>query len=303
MSERGFDWAAAALLTLVSVIVLLAWWSARGAEDAHGRPASSAVTAKPQQRVEVATRRTTRATLSYRKRGLAAVEVRLRIFRSGRLLVDDRLLPFCSYCNVAPRGMWGGSSLSIRDLDRDGDLEVLVELGLGGNYNVPYTYLYFPSRASSFAGSFTFDRISHVWGAFRVEQRDLDRDGRVEFVSHDPRFHGRFDCSACSRGPIQIWAFRKGRLRDTTLQFPKAIARDLEQYRRCLPDRARRGAGERGCLPAWAGEQALLGRSTAIWPVLEAARKNGNLGPPRSREARTYSTELRSFLRSTGYLR
>ncbi len=307
--QRGSERAVAAILILVSVLVAVIWWSARGAEAAPGRPASSVnrlparVSAKPQRRVEVATRRTTRATLSYRKLGLATVEARLQIFLSGRLLVDDRLLPFCSYCAVVPRGMWGGSSLSIQDLDRDGDLEVLVELGKGGNYNIPYTYLYFPRRTSWFSGSVTFDRISHVWGAFRVERRDLNRDGKVEFVSHDPRFFGRFDCNGCSRGPIQIWVFRHGRLLDVTRRFPNAIERDLKEYRQCLPGRTPRGANQRGCLPAWAGDQALLGRSRAIWPVVEAARKNGNLGPPRSREARAYITELRSFLHRTAYLR
>lgn len=307
--QRGSERAVAALLIPVSVLVLVIWSSASGAEAAPGRPASSVnrlparVSAKPQRRVEVATRRTTRATLSYRRLGLATVEARLQIFLSGRLLVDDRLLPFCSYSAVVPKGMWGGSSLSIQDLDRDGDLEVLVELGLGGNYNIPYTYFYFPTRTSWFAGSVTFDRISHVWGAFRVERRDLHRDGKLELVSHDPRFFGRFDCNGCSRGPIEIWVFRNGRLFDLTRSFPNAIESDLKDYRQCLPDRAPRGTNQRGCLPAWAGDQAHLGRSRAIWPVLEDARKNGNFGPPQSREARAFITGLRSFLRQTGYLR
>ena len=136
--ERRSELTVAAVLVLVSTLVLVVWWFPRGEEAAaRGVVAAPAVRpptatgAQPRRRLEGVTRGTTRATLSYRRLGLATVEARLRIFLSGRLLVDDRMLPFCSYCAVVPKGMWGGSSLSIQDLDRDGDLEVLVELGKG----------------------------------------------------------------------------------------------------------------------------------------------------------------------------
>lgn len=256
---------------------------------------------------EVAQRRRIRVLLSYRRAGLEKLQARLQIFRFGRRLVDDRLLPLCSHCAVVPGGLWGPPSLAIRDLDGDGDLEVLVELGLGGAHNVPYTYIYSYQHPSWFSSSGTFDRLVHIWGNFGASRQDLDRDGRLEFVSHDPRFFGRFACSACSAGPMQIWRFQREHLLDVTLRFPAAIRRDLALYRACLPDRAPRGKDERGCLPAWAGNEALLGRSRVIWPVLEAARKNGNLGglgdvivSPRGR---AYVAELRSFLRQTGYVR
>jgi hypothetical protein len=308
--RTGSDRAVAGLLILVSVPLLVTWSPAPGSNAASRRPTDSlgrtpsGMSAKPPQRVEVATRATARATLSYRRLGLATVEARVRIFLSGRLLVDDRLLPSCRYCAVVPKGMWGGSSLSIEDLNGDSSFEVLVDLGRGGNYNIPYSYVYFARRATWFAGGVTFDRVSHVWGAFRVERRDVNRDGRRrrEFVSHDPRFFGRFDCNGCSRGPIQIWAFSDGRLLDVTRRFRSTIERDVKEYLHCLPDRARPGTSQRGCLPAWAGDQALLGRSRLIWPVLEAARRNGNLGAPHAHEARTFSADLRSFLRQAGYL-
>src|SRR5919199_1433740 len=186
----------------------------------------------PPIRVETARRGPLRAVLAYRDLGGATNAARVRIWRAGRRLVDDRLLPVCPYCAVA------SPTVSIRDLDRDGRPEVVVDANLGGAHAIPYTTIYSPYSAPFFYRSSSFDRIVHIWGGYGVERRDLDGDGALEFVSRDPRFFGRFDCLACSGSPIQIWQFRRGRFVDATRRFPRAIVRDLRTFRSCVRELA-----------------------------------------------------------------
>lgn len=265
---------------------------------AAGRP--------PQTVTKVVHRGPIRVELAYRRTTHEVYSAHLRIFRSGRGVVDDHLLPLCGYCAVAGDGTRTASRLTIRDLDGDARPEILVGLNLGGAHDIPYTYIYSYRVQTAFSGAGTYDRTVHVWGNFGVSLKDLDGDGHQEFVSADPRFAGRFDCEACSRAPVQIWQFAQGRLIDSTRKFPSAIRADLRTYAACLPDRARRNVDERGCLPAWAADEAMLGHGRAIWPVLEAALENGNLGrgesAPFDWTGRTYIAQLRMFLHDVRYL-
>jgi hypothetical protein len=260
---------------------------------------------------ETATLGRVRAVLTYQRPsdGTDVLYARIRILRSGQLLLDERLLPPFSSGAVTPSDVWWfGSQRSkavvIRDLDQDGEPEVLVNLRAGGAYELPYVYIY-SYRPPRWFSRATYRAVEHTWGLV-IRLVDLDRDRRPEFLTLDYRFHGRFASSAGSRLPIQIWQFRRGRLLDRTRRFPRAVARDLAAYRACLPGNARRGEDERGCLAGWAGDMALLGRSRRIWPVLAAARANENLGPVLGEiypSGEHYIARLRKFLRETGYLR
>jgi hypothetical protein len=285
--------------------------------DANGSEGSAARQAAVPTVTEVAHLRRVRAVLSYPhpREGLDVHEARLRIFHSGRLLVDERLLPPAPNFAVTPSNVWWVGShddraLVIRDLNGDGEPEVLVNLLAGGAHEFSYMYIYSYQPGTWFSRPMYHD-IQHIWGDYGLRLQDLNRDRRPEFIGGDLRFQGRFADSAGSYLPIQIWQYRRGHLLDATRQFPAAVRRDLAAYRACLPARARRASDQRSCLAAWAADEALLGQSRAIWPVLETARKNENLAPhlgpdypfdlvPRGP---AFVAALRSFFRNSGYLR
>ncbi len=144
----------------------------------------------------------------------------------------------------------------------------------------------------------------HLWGDPTYRIKDLRGDGKLEFVTKDDRFAGRFDCFACSPLPLQIWTFSGGRFRDITRMFPSLIKADLRTYDKCLPIRAANGKDETGCLPAWAADEAMLGHGAAIRPMLERALGNNNLGAPGSPvpSAAAYITSLMHFLQANDYM-
>jgi hypothetical protein len=304
-------------MLVVAVALALVAGSLVYERDASGSDRSPVRQATVPTVTEVTRLGRVRAVLSYpRPRDAVDVyEARLRIFRSGRLLVDERLLPPYPKYAVTPSDVsWGGSggerSLVIRDLDGDGEPEVLVNLMGGGAHEIPYMYIYSYRRETWFSRPM-YDGIQHIWGDPGVRVQDLNRDGRPEFVARDLRLYRFATGGGPQPLPIQISQFRRGHLLDGTRQFPAAVRRDLASYSACLPARARRRQDERTCLAPWAADEALLGQSRVIWPVLEAARRNGNLaaqiGPDHPPDliprGRAFVAALRSFLHATGYLR
>ncbi len=305
----GYVALAAGLATLVagcggSGVSMQSGAAAAGAASGSDR---SAVHAVPTV-TEVSQLGRIRAVLKYPqpRDGRDVYQARLLIFRSGRLLLDERLLPPWPNYGATPSDVWWfrryrRRSLVVRDLDRDGEPEVLVNLHGGGAHEIPYTYIYSYERGTPFSRPM-YDGIQHVWDDPGVRLTDLNRDRTPEFIGGDSRFEYRF---VGHYVPIQIWEYRRKRLLDVTRRFQAAIRRDLARYRACLPNHARRGRDERSCLAAWAADEALLGQVRLIWPVLEAARVKGNLGPgyaPFPPYGRAYIAAVRSFLHRTGYL-
>src|SRR5689334_18702586 len=129
-----------ALLAVVCLVTLTAASCAWVGPAGQSKPTTRTTVKRV---LEVARRGPIRVLLSYRRpEGFGAFDVfetRLLILRVGHRLVDDRLLPLCPYCAIDPPGLGDGCSLAIRDLGGDGHSEVLVDLGLGGAHNVPYT--------------------------------------------------------------------------------------------------------------------------------------------------------------------
>jgi hypothetical protein len=151
----------------------------------------------------------------------------------------------------------------------------------------------------------------HVWGddAASPRMRDLNHDGKPEFVSVDARFAYAFASYAGSWFPIRIWSYRQGSFRDVSRGFPRRVGRDAASiWRQYVHFRRKRDGTVRGLLPAWAADEYVLGHGAAVWPTLEHAAAQGYLAcraapgcAPSNPQA--YIRELRAFLRKTGYLR
>jgi hypothetical protein len=247
-----------------------------------------------------------RATLTYRVAKDVYSRVRLRVVRAGHGLVDDRLRGVTcreGCATWAPGYGARAGPVRVRDLDADGEPEVLLDLYSGGAHCCVLTAFYrYDAKSAVYRRS--------VWD-FRdagYEVNDLDADGRPELSSHDDRIDYVFAPYAFSVAPRQIWDWQAGDLLDVTRDFPDAVRADagkaLALYNRARKKRDR--IAIRGALAGWTADQCLLGRAAQAWSRLETAYKAGELGKgPRDMgypAGRQYIDSLRAFLRKTGYI-
>jgi subtilisin-like proprotein convertase family protein len=242
--------------------------------------------------------RRTEAALSYRESNNVYRRLRLRITRRGKTLLDapPRRVHPCACPNDGPVG---GGAIRVRDLDRDGEPEVLVDFYSGGAHCCYYTDVY-----RYVARSRTYRPVVGYWGDLLPRLVDLGGDGRPEFRTGDDRFAYAFTSFAGSAFPIRILRFDHGRFVDVTRRFPRLVRSDAAGLYAAYRSQVRsRDYDVRGILAAWLADQYSLGRGPAGWRVLERAERRGELG----RKAdlwpvgKAYLRKLRAFLRRTGY--
>jgi len=248
------------------------------------------------------------AELSYVKRrresrGFTFFEyrnLRVRIVRDGRAVRDEQVPRTCAR-GCRPAALWSDKAIRLRDLDVDGEPEVVVDLFTGGASCCVYTLVYgFAADEGSYVR-----RVKNFGSGYRP--RDYDGDGTVEFFAGDYRFKYVFSCGACSAQPLTIWHWEDLTLSDASRRFPAALRRDARRmyrlYRRARPD----PAFVKGILPAYVADLCRIGRCRRALRVVENARRLGELGrrgrydqPP---FGRAYVKALKRFLRRTGYIR
>jgi hypothetical protein len=220
--------------------------------------------------------------------------LRVTITRAGRQLVDDRVGDQPAIYPVHRK------AVRVVDLDGDGEPEVLVDAFSGGAHCCERTRVY---RFHSDAYSFT----THQWGNQAYDLRDLDGDGRLEFVSADDTFSYAFAAFAFSRWPVQIFEPRAGKLIERTRKFPGAVRRDLLRQRHAYRVARRHHDVVGPALGAYAADLHHLGRHAEARRIVRRALRRGelrrrhkfDLGP----FGRAYVRELNRLLRRGGYLR
>jgi subtilisin-like proprotein convertase family protein len=243
--------------------------------------------------------RRTVAKLSYVEREAAFTSLRLQIVRGGTTVFDGppkRLFPCTCPGNGPVVGQRGGA-LRVRDLDGDGEPEVVLDSYSGAAHCCWYADVYrYLRRRRVYRPSVGF------WGNASARLVDLGRDGRPEFETADDRFAYVFTSFAGSAFPIRIFRFDHGRFVDVTRRFPRLVRRDAARlFRSYLAQRRGPNADVGGILPAWLADQYLLGRGPAGWPVLRRAVRRGELQS--WEKPKTYLRKVRFFLRRTGYIR
>lgn len=258
-------------------------------------------------RKEVARAGPIRADFFYAERVWGAglhdfTNLRIRISRGREQLFSEAVPPHPrDKTHAAQPAGWGYKrSVAIRDLDGDGDAEVILELFWGGAHCCFWSRIYRFGVAHS-----TYAPVNHFWGNSRHRLQDLNDDGRPEFVSSDDRFAYAFTDYASSVEPIQLWSYDHGEFREITRSYPRRIARDAAQlWRLYLSHRGTRSV--RGILAAWAADQYMLGRSRTVDQALAQALRRDELAStgfsdwPTS--PRAYVRELKKFLKRTGYI-
>ena len=232
-------------------------------------------------------------------------DVRIKVTRGGATLLDILVPAPCDDCPVIPQG--GGDpeipSLTVRDLNADGEPEVLVDLYTGGAHCCSYTQIWSYHEPTN-----AYRRVKGSWGDYFYELEDLNGDGRPEFNSRDFRFAAAFTAYAASGTPPRIFTFQGGKLVNVTKNkaFRGVIKKNLRDYLALykevrkdpdLPD-------VRGFLAAYVADKYLLGQGDTAFDLVNAAYRRGELKPiegDTSPSGKKYISNLRKFLRKTGY--
>ena len=261
-----------------------------------GLPAAASAATK----TETASGGPVSVTLTYKTGSFAgdATNVRIAIARGGATLLDLKVPEPCRDCAVVPAGAFsGGQSLTVRDLDGDGEPEVLFDIFTGGAHCCSYTWIY------RYTGT-TYAGTTALWGDAGYSIADLNGDGVPELRSFDDRFAYTFTDYADSAFPPAIWSFRAGQVVDITRNFPALIAADAKRDLR-LYKRARHRRDMRGVVAAYVADEYLLGKKSAGLKLLNLANRRGDLngtghGDIWPRNGR-YVRALKKFLAKNGY--
>jgi hypothetical protein len=235
---------------------------------------------------------------SYDPKTFEFSKVSLRIVRGGTKLLSSRVPPVSSSTRVQPANYWEKrKSIFARDLDGDGEPEVFLSLYWGGAHCCYFTYLY-RYLASG------YQRLYHLWGDPGYRLRDLNRDGKLEFVGADYRFAYEFTDFADSLFPLQVWRYGSGRFVNVTRRFPASIRGDAVRAWRLYLGRAGHHGNVYGILAAWAADECLVNRCGKAFTRLRAIKAHGRLqGGGLDEKPAQYLIHLRRFLQRTGYVR
>ncbi len=124
--------------------------------------------------------------------------------------------------------------------------------------------------------------------------RDLDHNGRTEFVTSDNAFAYEFTDFAESGMPLQILNFSGLAFDNVTRRYPKLIRNDARLWWRAyLSDN---DSGRVGLVAAWAGDEYNLGRGHAAAATLAKQASEHHISA-------RFVKRLRAFLKRHGYIR
>jgi hypothetical protein len=227
------------------------------------------------------------ATIAYNK----TTTTRLTITRNGASLYDD--VPMLEDCGGAPCGPSGFAAdppLRVIDLDGDGEPEVVYSAYTGGAHCCSVADVF---QLNGAANGYTATAHNFFDPGFRL--KDLDGDGKPEWVTGDDAFAYRFTAYAFSGLPIQILRFGGGAFSDVTAGYPARIQADakrwLKRYRRA---RHAKDGTQLGVLAPWAADEYRLGRRAQALSYVRSEARKGFVKAG-------FAKRLDRFLRKRGY--
>ncbi|AGY57214.1 hypothetical protein [Gloeobacter kilaueensis] len=205
-----------------------------------------------------------------------------------------------TYANLKLPDQEALSNLRIEDLDGDGRAEIVLDTFSGGAHCCFGIWVLRHEARQD-----TYQPTRADWGNYPPGRaKDLDKDGRFEFVSADNAFAYTFTDFADSVPPIQIWQYSRGSFRNVTRNYPALIRRAAARILQGVAEAKKTGRDMRGGYAAYLATQYLLGQPTRGWQKLRAAYRP-------SKEAicdkdwpcapSAYFAKLRAFLQTAGY--
>jgi subtilisin-like proprotein convertase family protein len=237
------------------------------------------------------------ADLSYRESDFDYRDINVTVRRADHVALHAPLSRFaCRGCPSSGFNAITPRPLTIRDLDGDGEPEVLVDVYTGGAHCCFYTAI-LRYLGGTYRGKTVF------WGdpGYSVERLD----GQVVLVSADDHFAYEFTSYAASGLPIQIWRYDRGKLTDVTSELPALVRRDAAMWWGSYLGARRQKEDVRGVLAAWLADEYRLGLGDEGWKQVRAAFARGEVSAPRVDPlwpaGRHYLDALRRFLVERGY--
>jgi hypothetical protein len=240
------------------------------------------------------------ATLSWDGGEIFAQHPALQIVRAGATGFDGKIEAQCRACNFLSDA---DTALQIRDLDGDGEPEVLVDTYSGGAHCCTVTPIY------RWTGS-GYRKLTGFFGNVGYSLDDLDNDGRPEFVTADDSFAYEFAAYVYSAFPLLILDYgtdRSGKtaLRDVSAGYRAMIEEEVAGFRKDIP-KYRKDGDPRGVIAAYVADLYRLGRKAQANAYLNSALKRGLLrspepGPDIWPTNRKYIRDLKRFLKKHGY--
>jgi hypothetical protein len=185
-------------------------------------------------------------------------------------------------------------SVSVTDIDGDGEPEVVLDLYWGGAHCCWYSqiYRYLPAIKH-------YAPLVHVWGDFAYVLADLDHNGTQELVTRDDRFSYAFASFADSAWPVRILRYQDGKLTVETGVYRSEIGRDANALWHAALNPKRKTSNQ-GIVAAWAADEAMVGHWPVAFKAIDRLSRTGKIHGELSRVK--FEQKLRSFLRRTGYL-
>jgi hypothetical protein len=241
-----------------------------------------------------------KATLTFEKNtefGFMGKNIRLQVDRDGILRFDGTPKSGSSPNNEDPEEgnstipyAYQKSPLTVRDLDKDGEPEILIDYFSGGAHCCVYTLIY---RYD--ADRETYEAINFSTRDMGYRLEDLNRDGRPEFVTADARFAYAFSSFAGSGFPLKIWNYKRGQMVDVTKQYPQRVRNSAYRYWTNVQTILREGQDRevKGQLAAYLADKYTLGEAEDGWKKLRAIYKGDDRAD--------FFEKLEKFLKETGY--
>ena len=241
------------------------------------------------------------ATLTWAAAEFGNKDPHLVVTRAAAPAFDGSPVPASGPCN-ADGCVYAASGkrdapLQVVDLDADGEPEVLVDAYTGGAHCCALTEIL------RFDGT-TYAPFEASWGNIGYNLKDLDGDGRPEFVSLDDAFSYAFGSFAGSYHPplvLDYDATAPGSFRAVTRRFPALVRTNLKSTLHTLARARRQHFETLGVVAAYVADLYLLGRGREVRPYLARARQRGDLRTASGRAPRSFDSKLLAFLHKQGY--
>ncbi|MEY3869390.1 MAG: hypothetical protein RLZZ338_3281 [Cyanobacteriota bacterium] len=240
-----------------------------------------------------------KAEFSYEPQGEDGKNFRVKITREGQVILDEPVLiptrlSTKNNQNSPLEGLSEGRflSLQVKDLDRDGEPDVLLDL-VGKNQGKKtccnYSFIYSYDRSNN-----KYSVLKHSWGNSSYELVDLFRDNHWQFKSVDERFNDIFTPGADSRSPIRIWQYNSpGKLEDVTRFYPLAVYTNASELWVDANTRLKNNQETKGVLAAYLATKYLLKQETEGWQLVQQVYQG--------RDRAVFFSKLKQFLENTGY--
>ena len=215
----------------------------------------------------------------------------------------------CAGCrDAAPIGGLGSglSSLTLTDLDGDGETEVIVDTYSGGAHCCSISAIYGWDSTTS-----AYRRLVKNWADPGYTLKHLGTAPGEELVSADPRFAYTFCAYVCSAMPVVVLRYEDYSLVDVTKQFPLQMRRQDRELRQTIKRLGRKPADRfavRGMLPALCANLYRLGEGASCRSQLQSALRRGWLSQAPGDQAadwaggRKYIARVDRVLKKYGYI-